>query len=453
MLTGFVTRIEARAGHAMSPHQIFEVTSKRESALSRLLMAYIGAGLVFMLLPGTFLGVWNLISISSQRAAQSISPSWIQAHGHAQVFGWIGSFILGIGFYSIPKLRRLEPFGLARAWVCWVMWIAGVTLRWIAAVYSPHWRVLLPFSAVLELIAFAIFLRTVAGHRPQHNGKQRLEPWVVIVIIGTAGLLAALCMNLFESVVIARAAAASAFPPAFDQKFLVVITWAFMVAFVWGFSAKWLPIFLGLRPSDSRVLLLATGIEITGVLCAVFGMTRIAASLLLFASVLAIWALRLFAPGQQHPKSKGLHPTWPVFIRISYSWLIIAAVLGIWASATHDATGVIGASRHALTVGFIASMVFAIGQRILPAFAGMKMLWSPRLMLLASSLLTIGCILRVTCEVLAYQGYAQWAWRFLPSSAVIELSAVTAFALGIVASFASRVPVEGQIARPAKAPV
>lgn len=75
-----------------------------------LLTLYIGTGLVFMLLPGTFLGVWNLISISSRRAALAVSPSWIQAHGHAQIFGWIGSFILGIGFYSIPKLRHAGPF-------------------------------------------------------------------------------------------------------------------------------------------------------------------------------------------------------------------------------------------------------------------------------------------------------------------------------------------------------
>jgi uncharacterized protein involved in response to NO len=61
---------------------------------------------------GTFLGVWNLLAISSHRSIETVSPAWIQAHGHAQVFGWIGSFILGIGFYSIPKLRRLEPFAL-----------------------------------------------------------------------------------------------------------------------------------------------------------------------------------------------------------------------------------------------------------------------------------------------------------------------------------------------------
>ena len=96
------TRIEVQQGRALSPDQIFEITRAREKALSRLLMAYISAGLAFMLLPGTFLGVWNLISIADRHAADSVPPAWIQAHGHAQIFGWIGSFILGIGFYSIP---------------------------------------------------------------------------------------------------------------------------------------------------------------------------------------------------------------------------------------------------------------------------------------------------------------------------------------------------------------
>jgi hypothetical protein len=61
--------------------------------LSHLLVFFICGGLLFMLLPGTFLGVWNLVSISGRRAAESISPAWIQAYGHAQVLGWIGSFI------------------------------------------------------------------------------------------------------------------------------------------------------------------------------------------------------------------------------------------------------------------------------------------------------------------------------------------------------------------------
>jgi cbb3-type cytochrome oxidase subunit 1 len=89
----------------LSPAEMFEQARVREISLSRLVMAFVSAGLVFMLLPGTFLGVWNLIQISGRASVAAISPAWIQAHGHAQVFGWIGSFILGIGFYSVPKLR------------------------------------------------------------------------------------------------------------------------------------------------------------------------------------------------------------------------------------------------------------------------------------------------------------------------------------------------------------
>ena len=113
-------------------------------------MLYVTTGLLFMLLPGTFLGVWNLLAISDRRAADSVAPGWIQAHGHAQIFGWIGSFILGIGFYSIPKLRRMNPFGLYLVWAAWTLWTSGVTLRWLTGVYQWHWRAALPLSAGLD---------------------------------------------------------------------------------------------------------------------------------------------------------------------------------------------------------------------------------------------------------------------------------------------------------------
>ena len=158
-------------------------------------MLYISTGLFFMLLPGTFLGVWNLLAISSRRAANSVLPTWIQAHGHAQIFGWIGTFILGIGFYSLPKLRRIHPLELSVVWVTWGLWTSGVTLRWLTNVYQWHWRSLLPLSAALELAAFVIFFRTVSGHRPQHSGKEKLEEWIFVVIAGSVGLLLTLLVN------------------------------------------------------------------------------------------------------------------------------------------------------------------------------------------------------------------------------------------------------------------
>jgi len=418
----------------MSPNEIFEVANRREKALSRLLVTYISTGLVFMLLPGTFLGVWNLISISSRRASEGISPAWIQAHGHAQVFGWIGSFIFGIGFYSIPKLRRLEPFAIGGAWACWATWTAGVALRWLVNVYAMYWRALLPLSAALELLAFAIFLRSVSAHRLQ-PGEKTDQRWVMIVVAGAAGLAIALGMNLFGSLRQAMHGAGPAFPPDFDQRLLAVMAWGFMVPFVWGFSTKWLPVFLGLRPTNIRLMLVGTILNIVGVILAVATHLRAASLIWIAASAIAAFALRIFRSSVQPAKTKGVHESFPVFVRIAYVWLLIAGGLAVWASLLDEAVGIWGASRHALTVGFIAMMVFCVGQRVLPAFAGMKALWSPLLMFVATLLLTAGCFLRVSCEVLAYQGYASWAWKGLPVSAVTELAAVTVFAANIIMSF------------------
>ena len=438
-MADLATRIEVQQGRALTPDEIFEITRAREKALSRLLMAYIGAGLGFMLLPGTFLGVWNLIAITDRHAAGAISPAWIQAHGHAQIFGWIGSFILGIGFYSIPKLRRAaQPFALWTAWLCWVLWTAAVALRWGANVYLWHWRVLLPATAAAEVFAFLVFLRAVSGHKAKDAGQEKLGAWVWVVMIASLGFLGDLLVNLVGAVTVAANGRGPAYPAGFDQGFLVLSTWGFLVPFVWGFSAKWLPVFLGLRETGKRRLLAAVGLNTAGVACALRGRILPASVLLLAGGAVAIMALRLFEPPQQPPKLKGVHRSFPVFVRLAYAWLLIAGGLGIWAATLSDAPGAWGASRHALTVGFLAMMVFSIGQRVLPAFSGMRLLYSPRLMFAALALLATGCTLRVFSEALAYQGYAHWAWPLLPVSAVIELSAVTAFAVNLAATFACK---------------
>ena len=435
-MADLATRIEVQQGRVLTPEEIFEITGAREKALSRLLMAFISAGLGFMLLPGTFLGVWNLIAITDRHAADSVPPAWIQAHGHAQIFGWIGSFILGIGFYSIPKLRRAgRPFALWTAWLCWTVWTAAVALRWAANVYLWHWRALLPVTAGAEAVAFAVFLRAVSGHQAKSAGKDKLDVWIWVVIIASLGFLGDLLANLAGSIWVAANGSGPSFPPGFDQRFLVLSTWGFLVPFVWGFSAKWLPVFLGLHEVRGRRLLTAVSLNTAGVVCALLGRVLPASVLLLAASLLAILALRLFEPPERAPKIKGVHSSFPVFVRVAYVWLLIAAALGIWAATLGDAPGAWGASRHALTVGFLAMMVFSIGQRILPAFSGMRLLFSPRLMLAALALLALGCTLRVSCEALAYQGFAAWAWALLPVSAVIELSAVLAFAVNLGATF------------------
>jgi hypothetical protein len=226
-----------------------------------------------------------------------------------------------------------------------------------------------------------------------------------------------------------------AFPSEFDQRFLVLLAWGFLVPHVWGFSAKWLPIFLGLRPVRERALLIGVALNASGVLLAVFGIGHFAVAALFIGATLASFALRIFETSERPAKTQGVHATFPPFVRAAYLWLHIAAALAVWAAFSANAHGICGASRHALTVGFISLMVFSIGQRVLPAFSGMKVLWSRNLMFANCALLTLGCALRVASEVLAYEGFSARAWSVLPASAVVELTAVALFALNLIVTF------------------
>ena len=432
-----VSAVASTSDGSSSPSaaKIMAAARAREASLSPLLMTYISSGLVFMLLPGTFLGVWNLLQISGRESAGSISPAWLQAHGHAQVFGWIGSFIFGIGFYSIPKLRGTAKPAFGAAWACWAMWTIGVAMRWAANIYGWQWRLLLPISAILELAAFLIFFKTVSEHKSQGSGKDRLEPWVWVVISASSGLMLVLIGNMAACFYLALRGASPALPHILDQRYLVLVAWGFLVPFVWGFSTKWMPVFLGLKPVRPKLVLGALMVNLAGIVLTLLGWGNEATVLFVVGVSLAIAALGMFESARQGAKTRGVHRSFPFFVRMAYLWLLVAALLAVGAALWDSSGGIWGASRHALTVGFIAVMVMCVGQRILPAFAGMRLLWSTRLMFAGLVLVTVGCTLRVSSEVLAYQGYANWAWSVLPVSAMLELAGITAFAINIFGTF------------------
>jgi uncharacterized protein involved in response to NO len=408
---------------------------EHEARLQRAVVTYIVTGLFFMLLPGTFLGVWNLISISSRHALESLSASWLQAHGHAQVFGWIGTFVLGIGFYSLCKSGKLAATAVRRAWICYALWTSGITLRWLANVTGWEWRFALPVSALLELAGFLIFFATVTHHEPAPAPAKPKEPWMVLVASSAFAFLVALLFNAAVTIAAAAQGVGPAIGHVLDQRLLVIPAWGVLVVAVWGFNARWLPIFLGLRAPDGPRLFAAVAITWTGVVCTLLSHPLLSAVFLLAGSGVAITGLHIMERSEREPKTAGVHPSFPFFIRIAYIWLSIAGCLTVWAAAGDRSGGIWGASRHALTVGFLAAMVFGIGQKVLPAFCGARVLFSKRLMLASLMLLNIGCALRVCAEIPAYEGFAQWAWQVLPLSAVTELVAVTLFAANLLITF------------------
>ncbi|MGH9444796.1 MAG: NnrS family protein [Terriglobia bacterium] len=409
-----------------------------ERHAARALAAFILTGLTFLALPGTFLGVWNLIVISEHRAATAASTAWIQAHGHAQLFGWVGSFILGISLYVLPKFRGrpLKNFGVV--WAIWVLWTAGVAWRWWAGIGAREWRLDLVSSATLELAAYVLTQRVLVFR----GGSSRKKPtdlgsWLGICGFGALGV--ALIFNLSVCVQVALQGSAPVFPPDLDRTFLLIALWGFTVAVAWGYSTRFVTIFLGLKtPMHRAARWLSIGI-VALVITALVQQFLLADLLALALTVCAIWAVRIFHASARPPKLVGVYRLYPAFIRLAYVWLVIGAALGLAADLAPRITGLGGASRHAITVGFIATLIFALAPRILPSFLNGRELYSTRIMAVSLWLLSVGCLLRVLSEAIAYSA-GGWLWSVLPLSAFLELAAVIAFVVNMAVTLTEPLP-------------
>ena len=121
---------------------------------------------------------------------------------------------------------------------------------------------------------------------------------------------------------------------------------------------------------------------------------------------------------------------------------MIGALLGVAADLAPAQTGLEGASRHAVTVGFLATFIFAIGPRILPSFLNGRELelYSSAFMAAGLWILNVGCALRVSSEAIAYSAGGA-AWKILPISALLEMTAVVIFVVNLAMTIKHPIPV------------
>lgn len=416
-----------------------------ERRLARLLSAFIITGLAFLALPGTFLGVWNLIQISSRHNSGGASTAWIQAHGQAQLLGWVGSFISGISLYILPKILHRPLVRLRLAWLVWALWTVGVTWRWWAGVGGQHWRIGLLASAVLEMASFTLLQYLLFAAPKAKAAQAEKQPLTdfgsQLGIAGFIALALALVLNCIAAVSAVRGNTLPMYPERIDRTFLFVCLWGFVVAVAWSYSTRFVTNFLNLEPPQHELgRPLVVGLAIA-VMCALLGWFAAADVLALALSLVAIWALRVWKRSIRPPKRAGVYHSYPAFVRLAYAWLLVGAALGVVADWLGGEAGWGGASRHAITVGFVATLILAIGPRILPSFLNSRELYSSRLMGMSLWLLNIGCTLRVSSEAAAYSvGAASAAWSLLPISAFLELAAVLIFVANMTRTLLQPVP-------------
>ncbi len=386
-----------------------------------------------------------LLRIALTGSFRSAGLHEVNAHGHAQIFGWVGLFVMGYAYQAFPRFKHTTLWqpGLAVA-SFWIM-LLGLVTRSLAeplVEFVPGLAAVVTAAGVAEVLAVAGF-GIVVVMTLRHSSKP--------LAFYDGYILAALGWFLVQAVydVVYTAATLSAGP---EELLPLIATWqgplreiqihGFAMMMILGVSQRIFHQFYGLpEPSVrlSRWVLVLLNVALVSELAG-FVLMRTAgrgwtalwygAVLLLAGSVVALvrnW--RIFSP-----------PQWPdrslKFLRAAYVWLFISLSMLVLLPAYQfgllralapesEATQIgfshayYGAVRHAITVGFVSLMIVGVAGKVVPMLNGLDLhrlsrLWAPFV------LLNTGCACRVLFQTLT--DFTPVAYPLAGVSGVLEVT-------------------------------
>ncbi len=372
-----------------------------------------------------------------------------QVHGHLQIAGWAGLFIVGIAYHVIPRFKAVPLRYPALTLPSIALIFAGVVLRAATQPWadSDVLAALMVASAVLELAGAAAFAAIVLATL---KAAQR-EPYDAFLAAAVIWFVAASVANL----VLVRELAADSgtmLATSKDAPLLQMYLFGFMALFILGVSIRVLPAFLSLRPTSYAPLPVALALYTGGLALRVAtGWADAydeswatpewleAVSVYLVAGGVSVFVLALniylpAAPGEAEDTERA----YGKLIRAAYVWLAVAFGIEVW-FATRAVLGDFtpngleaGAARHALAIGFMTQMIFGVGVRALPVFAG-KRLYSQRLVDVSFVLINLAALERVG-NALVDVGSVRFRWDQVSISGALALAAVIVFTYNIMRS-------------------
>ena len=380
------------------------------------------AGIATVLTLGCVWGAINLLTIGLKQSFAAVNYSWVLAHAHAMVFGFVGSFIMGFAYQAFPRFKHTNLWRPKLAFAALPLMVGGISLQTVAHLIVPA-SPALPLeviAATVQLIAVVIFALVIVKTARQANKPEAYDRFVYAALgwFLLAAIANPFIFKLFE------------LPGSREQLLFNLATFnipyrdvqllGVAVVMILGVSLRLLPHAYGLRePSRAWQTFLFWGLNgsiLLGVVTFISGMIIgnhwllmvqwLAAVVLLILALGAARQYRLFGPVPVSERDRGLK-----FIRAAYIWLIVAMVMlvlvplynfGIYMPLTGSRVpfshAFFGAYRHALTVGFIMMMIVGVSSKVVPTLSGVDVrraasLWPTFI------LLNLGNVLRVTTEI------------------------------------------------------
>lgn len=411
------------------------------------------AGIATVLTLGCVWGAINLFTIGVKESFSAISYSWVLAHGHAMVFGFVGFFIIGFAYQAVPRFKHSSLWRPRLAFSTLPLMIAGIILQAAAHLLSPPSLSLEVVASVIQILAVVIFaavmVKTIRG-----AGKPEIYDrflYAALTWFLVAAIANPVIFKLFE---LAATREQRLFNLAtFNIPYRDVQLLGLAVVMILGISLRLLPHAYGFRAPSSRwASFLFWGVNgsiLGGVVFFIAGMMSgnhwlltlqwLTAVVLLVVAVVTPFQYRLFSAVPANENDRGLK-----FIRAAHIWFIVATAMlvftpiynfGIYLPITGShvpfSHAFFGAYRHALTVGFIMMMIVGVSSKVVPTLSGIDVkrtnsLWPTFV------LLNLGNLTRVSFQIAT--DFSPVAYPVMGISGFIEVVGLTLWGYELVSN-------------------
>ena len=405
---------------------------------------------------------YGLVVLLALALRWPLGAAWLplaQAHGQAQIVGFVGLFVMAVGTVLFPRFLA-SPLRRPRLAAAGGLVLAvAVGLRGLAQPLEPSVirSAILVLSGGLGPLGFALFALDLFG-----SMRRSVQPWDAWRLYAGAGLVAfALALGLNAAATAPLVGGSTFVPFALDEALVHLQLWGFVVPVTLAVGLKIFTRFLLLRPPAAGAFVPLLGAYLAGVglvttgwlmvelspgLVGAAAPVRALGSLLEAGSLLGfVLALRLYrAPTRPAGTPHVIDPT-RLWVRLAYGWLLLAAVLGA-GFAVREALGGAGANfteasavRHALTMGYLLPLMAAMAGRLLPIYSA-DVLRHRRLLPTIVWLLFGGAALRVGGQLLG--GYEPWVAPLVAAGGTLGTAGVVILAVGLWSS-TNRLPASG----------
>jgi len=348
---------------------------------------FVGSAFLFALFAGFPLGLVLAHTLAQGSGLGGRMPQLIQVHGHIQLLGWFGLFVMGMGYRLVSRFTGVKH---RRQWfvpLTLICVVVGLVLRAIGQTFADEgvvFAILFGSSGALELVGVSLFvaviLRALLLGRPDEFGH---KPFFAA---GAVWLAAAMLLNAYLTL-----AAASGSDPVLPAGRSAVATflllYGFASMFVLAVSIRTFPVFFGRERPNRALVMIAWSVLNAGIALyaasALWGTYERSDGLryvqdtgfLLVGSglVLMVTTLGIFRGAPDRLRESARRNMR--FVRSAYAWLAFAAVLQVYFAMTALVSNRFvpalqtDAVRHFIALGFLTMMTIGMAFLVMPALA------------------------------------------------------------------------------------